>query len=314
MIIAQALLPRTGLGNKLFPWSRCVVFSRTNNIAMIKPKWFNLKFGHLLRSERDARLYLRQFRSSKHDLNSATSAIIELLANKLPEPKDLDSTISHSHNNRFACYRFQGLGDHFYRLLPHAKTIRDELLSIAQTRIVETVRGQLSTLPAIAIHVRRGDFAQADSDEDLITKGNIQTPLKWFINTFKVIRSMDSAAQAYVVSDADNSEIEQLLEIPGIQRRTTGSALGDLLLLSNAKLIIGSGGSSYSAWGAFLGQCPIITVEGQCMSWFNLPKFNDADHMLNSSCFAVTLGVKDVCSQSSDTAGILSGLIPSRRA
>ncbi len=45
------------------------------------------------------------------------------------------------------------------------------------------------------------------------------------------------------------------------QRRDTGSAIGDMLLLSRAEVFLASG-SSFSAWASFLGQMPTLTHPG----------------------------------------------------
>src|SRR2546422_10131520 len=39
----------SGLGNRLFPWARCKVFSQLHGVEMLKPMWFGLHIGPLLR-------------------------------------------------------------------------------------------------------------------------------------------------------------------------------------------------------------------------------------------------------------------------
>jgi len=60
-----------------------------------------------------------------------------------------------------------------------------------------------------------------------------------------------------------------------VRRCKTRFALEDLLTLARAKVIIGSGGSSFTAWGAFLAQAHVITVQGQSLTWFNLDGASD---------------------------------------
>lgn len=38
-----------GLGNRLFPWARCVLFRKFHNIPMVDPIWFRPAIGQLFR-------------------------------------------------------------------------------------------------------------------------------------------------------------------------------------------------------------------------------------------------------------------------
>ena len=44
----------------------------------------------------------------------------------------------------------------------------------------------------------------------------------------------------------------------------------NLVLLSDAKVILGSGGSSFTAWGSFLSKAITITIPGQSLQWFKV--------------------------------------------
>jgi hypothetical protein len=81
---------------------------------------------------------------------------------------------------------------------------------------------------------------------------------------------------AFVVSDGRDEELADLLGEPHVRRAGIGSAIGDILLLSRARVIIGSGGSSFSAWASFLGERPIVTIPGQSPAWFHLQHANGA--------------------------------------
>ena len=50
------------------------------------------------------------------------------------------------------------------------------------------------------------------------------------------------------------------------------SAISDLLELSTCRFRVGSGGSSFSAWTAFLGQRPVVKHTGKSFAWFGLGK------------------------------------------
>jgi hypothetical protein len=124
----------------------------------------------------------------------------------------------------------------------------------------------------IAIHVRRGDFIPLKSPEDIqFKKGSFQTPLEWFIESLQIIRAVAGwVVPTYVISDGDDEQIEKLLALEGVKRVTTGSAISDMLLLSKARVLIASGGSSFSAWASFLGQMPTIVSPGHSLSWFKI--------------------------------------------
>ncbi|MDQ6670038.1 MAG: alpha-1,2-fucosyltransferase, partial [Chloroflexota bacterium] len=124
---------------------------------------------------------------------------------------------------------------------------------------------------SVGIHVRRGDFVEARSEEDFILRGGIRTPMEWFVQSIRAIRKIRGySVPALVVSDASDRALADLLQEERVARVDTGSAIGDLLVLSRAKLLIASGGSSFSAWAAFLGQMPTVSYPGQSLSWFKI--------------------------------------------
>src|SRR5882724_7298334 len=80
MLYCEAVLPRTGLGNRLFPWARCRVFSFTNEVPMLSPRWAQLKIGPLLRGESDPRFYLNLFKPGPHDLRGVRKLRLQLFS------------------------------------------------------------------------------------------------------------------------------------------------------------------------------------------------------------------------------------------
>ena len=50
-----------GLGNILFPWATAIVYAKKHNLTRLQTTWRNLKFGTLLRKERDKRMYSSLF-------------------------------------------------------------------------------------------------------------------------------------------------------------------------------------------------------------------------------------------------------------
>jgi hypothetical protein len=95
--------------------------------------------------------------------------------------------------------------------------------------------------------------------------------MEWFVESLSGIRDICGFdVPAFVVSDASDRALADLLHMEAVTRVDTGSAIGDLLVLSKARLLIASGGSSFSAWAAFLGQMPTVSYPGQSLGWFEI--------------------------------------------
>jgi hypothetical protein len=60
----------------------------------------------------------------------------------------------------------------------------------------------------------------------------------------------------------------------------TPCAMTDLFALSKCRFLLGSGGSSFSAWASFIEKIP-TTIEGQSLNWFKLSK-NSTDHWVET--------------------------------
>jgi hypothetical protein len=107
-------------------------------------------------------------------------------------------------------------------------------------------------------------------------KGAIRTPLSWFSASVRAIRDMIGfPATAYVVSDGTPEDLHELLGLPNMILVRPGCAISDLLTLARCRVLIGSGGSSFSAWASFLGQMPTISHPGQSLGWFKLGASGD---------------------------------------
>ena len=91
------------------------------------------------------------------------------------------------------------------------------------------------------VYYENGDRAKAE----LLTNNYIQQAIK------------ENKYEFFLFSDGSDEELEELLQLPKVSRLFTGSALGDILALSKCNAIIGSD-STFSGWGAFLGQVPVV--------------------------------------------------------
>lgn len=191
-----------------------------------------------------------------------------LRAVRRPEPARCDAPPGDADVSTL--YVFEGMKDHFANLHGYDELLHDELRSMTRGKWL-SVAESYKDFP-IAINVRMGnDFRRAMTNEDYYTKGAIRTPLDWFVDSLTFVRKLlGFEAKAFVVSDGTRSDLSKLLEINNVEFLRPGCAISDLLALSQAKILIASGGSSFSAWASFLGQMPTISHPGQSLNWFNI--------------------------------------------
>lgn len=266
-------LPVAGLANRLFPWARCKLFSLASGSPMLAPRWEQVKLGPILRGETDWRIYGGLFQPAPDEITGLKKGWLTATRPSIPEPPGGAAPPAFGPAN--AIVVFSELRDHFGPLYGHRTLIQEELRKIVRPHWLHAAA--LSPLEPIGIHVRRGDFAKPVTAEDLRTRGSIQTPLSWFVKTLALFRQeVGVPVPAFVVSDGRPGELAELLSQPAVRLINTRSAISDLLLLSRAKLLIGSGGSSFSAWASYLGAVPAVSVPGQSLAWFKLRHENGA--------------------------------------
>jgi hypothetical protein len=165
---------------------------------------------------------------------------------------------------------FFGEGNQFKDINGRNPQLRGEFAEIIKPRwrkLAEANRGFV-----IGVNVRRGkDFRDAASEEDFLRFGLLRTPLHWFIDSLRFVRSiLGQHATALVVSDGTAQDLAELLREEPITLLRPGSAASDLYSLAGSRVLIGSGGSSFSAWASYFAQCPTITIGGQSLRWFAL--------------------------------------------
>jgi hypothetical protein len=195
------------------------------------------------------------------------------MAHKEAEPEDLLGRVEPKTPGRVTLVVFEGEKDHFLRLAGWHHFLREELRAITRAKWLAKVH-QMPDFP-VALHIRRGDFKDARTPEDFVTKGALRTPARWFVECLKMIRKVAGfPVRAFVFSDARDHELAEVLDQENVFHVSTGSAIGDLLALSRARVLIGSGGSSFSAWASFLGQMPTVSYPGQSLGWFKLRNSN----------------------------------------
>jgi hypothetical protein len=247
---SYAKLGRAGLGNELFPYLRSLDFAEIDGARLVPPRWFKLRIGPWLRQERDRRRYWLLFRRP-----SVTDRFLQVAL-------DFYSLVTQVFGSRLVPRAVEvhsptGMGQFFADLRQEP----GRYLTFLEER---ARKGSLSTKPDrpyICLHVRLGDFARLPAGPVMHTRDNVSTPVEWFATTLEAVRRRFSDIDVYIASDGSDEELSPLLSQPGVARTSATNALGEMLWLAGAKGIIGSR-STFTAWGAFLGQAPLLLAPG----------------------------------------------------
>ena len=261
----------SGLGNRLWPWARCVVYSHLHGVPMVKPLWlWPMRIGPLVKQRMPVatwpgHLYMNLFRARPAEVTGSVRLHAMLRSPEIPEPASLDTPPQAEDG----AVTFTGEGGMFAPLLGHEALVRNAIRTMTKERWLRVV-DRPAQVP-IGIHVRRSDFKVATQASQFVTEGFLRTPLSWFVEALRLVRrELGVDAPAHVVSDGRAEELRALLREPNMNFVTEGSPISDMLLLSRASVLIGSGGSSFSGWAAFLGEMPVVVHPGQDLRWFKL--------------------------------------------
>jgi hypothetical protein len=239
-------------------------------IPMLRPYWlWPMRLGPLVKqrmpvTEWPGHLYLNLFRPSQDEIGGLRRTLILARAAELPEPTGLTDPIQIAGP---AVITFEGEGEQFADLDGHETYLLTRLRAITRLKWLGVVDAPPEV--PIGIHVRRSDFRQATQATDFITQGAIRTPLSWFVDALRLVRKgLGYKARAFVMTDGRPEELRDLFAEPEVEIVRPNSPLSDMLLLARSQVLIGSGGSSFSAWASFLGQMPTVSHPGQSLLWF----------------------------------------------
>jgi hypothetical protein len=267
----------TGLGNRLFPWARAVVYASVNQLPLVAPAWSRFAVRAFFRGGLDLKSYPRQilltglFKPTQTDIRGLRRQSWLRSASIHPEPDDFRAELGDCYNGVGKhIILFENDADKFARLNPYSSLVYDKFLEIVQPRWTALARN--SPPAVIGVNIRRAkDFRDPKDRNEFFTAGAQRTPLSWFCETLAAVRkALGYRATAVIVSDGTASDLGPLLAIDNVRFHRPGCAASDLLVLSQTKILIASGGSSFSAWSSFLGQMPTVTIPGQSLAWFKL--------------------------------------------
>jgi hypothetical protein len=247
-----------GLGNLMFTWARCLAASQRHGWRMLWPTWGSFKPKNWRVNPYDHRTYFALFKPNGRYVTGWRKPWYLARYRWIPEVQATEEGAPPG-----SVVEFRGMDGMVAPYRGDQRLVYDELLKIAQPR---HLRAFSDPDPApIGIHVRRGDFVQPGSYEEMINQHNSLLPLDWYVGALQAVRAATSReTRAYVFSDGSNEELAPLLDLPAVERADFGSGLGDMLGLSRSRLLIASG-STFSMWGSYLGQVPAIWHPGKLL-------------------------------------------------
>lgn len=216
-----------GLANCMFFAARAYINSIQNGGYLINPTWTKFSIGPYLRKEKDKRVYSCLFKSKGI---SGIRKIIFLILYKC---------------NILRAIKVNTLEDYFLSLRPFQKEIRNYFESIINKKALSQI-DSCDVSSYIAIHVRLGDYVP-----------KLRIPIDWYVDVIQNIIKEKPNQQFLLFSDGKDEELTQLTSIANITRTSFGNAIADMVAISRCKMLIASD-STFSAWGAFLGNTPIV--------------------------------------------------------
>lgn len=269
-----------GFGSRLFPWARCRIFAKIHGAKVVSPIWVRPAIGQIFRGGVSYKNYLRQLvlwrlmKKRPADLGLIRGgwklwglpAVLEPrnLAN-LPEAYDRQWDAKIIFRNYDILDQNNSIDENFELLNGWSEFLHQELRAITRTKYLKLADNP-PCVP-IGLVVRCGhDFTEPEQNCARLRFGD-KTPLRWFVEMVKLIRShVGKSVAVYVVSDGTEKQLAELLTLENIHLRRPGSAISDLLTIARARVLLASGSSGFAAWACFLGQMVSASHPGQPLS------------------------------------------------
>lgn len=255
--VVVADLPRFGLGNLLLVWARALVYARTHDIPLYVYGWHRFRLGPWLRGERVKRLYGGYFDRQVSAANWWRTYFAFLLAQRAGQVTE-ERFLASEPPRRFV--RFNGLPDPpdiFKGLHEHRDMIRSSLFEMLSPKIQSQLNA--APTPAVAMHIRRGDF-QREGGKLFQLGGRISvTPIEYFVAAIKRIREeMDPTIPVTIFTDGTREELSEVLTLDKVRLADNNPDIVDLLLMSKSSFVVPSTLSTFSYWSCFLSDATIL--------------------------------------------------------
>lgn len=246
-----------GLGNILFTYARAVVYAaKDDRVKLIWPTWPSVKIGPILRNEKDKRFYLDLFRNNSKYICGIKKVLLRLCKKKVTEEQYRDAV--DSCGKIVELVGFEGCFD---SILQDSKIVKEDLVRNLAPKNKKAIEFRADN--AICMHVRLGDFKRATMEQVLSGQNDASIPVEWYALILENIRKITgTCTKTYVFSDGSDEELTPLLSMENVERITFGTAIGDILAISNAGIFVASG-SSFSMWARYLGRMTTIMLPNQ---------------------------------------------------
>ena len=233
-----------GLGNMLFTYAKAVLYARDHGARLIWPTWVSIPVGQIRRRESNKRFY--------HDLfQNRIGAVSGFQKLRLLWTRKKDIAVMEGMEGEFEPIAGKENSEYLYR---HFQTI----LQKRNRKAMEFEPGN-----GICMHIRLGDFTRGTEADLKAGNPNTSIPIEWYINVIQQIRdAVSETLPVYIFSDGSTEELQEILALPGVEQVNFGTAIGDILAMSKARLFVASG-STFSRWVRYLGRMNTITYPGQ---------------------------------------------------
>ncbi|TDG37718.1 hypothetical protein EZJ43_01080 [Pedobacter changchengzhani] len=225
-----------GLANCLFIYARALVLANKYQLKIINPSWVQFNLGPYLRKEKDKRHYNGLFKS--FGIGHVKKNWLLFFGKKYGENQQIENLAN-------GLIVVEGLGNYFEDIKNHSEMVKKHLLSIVTNQTINSYHSVVEEF--VGVHIRMGDY---DLDSRI--------SLDWYLEKMRFIHEKcDRKIKFLVFSDGNADELQKVLSFPCAEMAFFGNAIADILVLSKAKIILASD-STFSAWGAYLGQTPIL--------------------------------------------------------
>jgi hypothetical protein len=244
-----------GLGNMLLPWARYVVTAKKLNLRKIAPTWPQVSEWSWILNETDKRWYGDLFHAIPDEITGLPRLWNLATLNRRPE----EEAWKFARDGRSAIL-FWGIKNYFREVLKEHTTVREALLQMTKPNLIRPLTEGYR--PAVAVHVRLGDFKPPVAVAAETRVYNTRISLDWYLRVIQSLRTHFGELQVDIFSDGSDEELRSLMALSGVTRKTFGSSIGDILALSSAAILVTSG-STFSMWASYLGRQPVVWYPGR---------------------------------------------------
>lgn len=241
-----------GLGNGFFAYFHAATLARLVGGKVVSPPWVSLKPARILRGRFGDRAYFDVARALQDEVSGFPKLCALTRPRCFVNAADAAPDLRPGYLNVLSCRPFV-----FGRLRQDRELVRRRLLALTRSDAPANGWGGGGY---IALHVRLGDFGPEMSASDVAEgRTNRRLPFSWYLEALDRVRIKYPHMPVYVVSDGADDELAPLIQA-GVTPLRSGSDIADLLALAGSSVLIGSN-STFSQWGAFLGDMPSVWLD-----------------------------------------------------